>query len=497
MTKNIRTIIIMAAGILLLVLALVALSCDSCADDGGLLSGSDIPLLSGSDHSHLSSELTGMHLEYNESGELLAEGEELEYLRLTSGKGDYLIRYEGEEPVIESLSGLRLDKDFVDMAWYNAMSFGYSYTMHAGEGAEINLADFGLDPAALTIECKYTNGTSCRLFVGNEVTGSPSIYYFIMEGHDEVYLGQFDASFFQGDGYWLSEDIFGDDTEEVSIGTIKLTGSRFPEETALRPHTSGDKSDPYYGCKYIFTQPFTGRADDYLVTLLTDELTELVADSVLHAFPTDEEIAACGLDRPYAVVTHQRNGKEKVLRLAAKDATTLYAMADGVDCIFQLSADTMYMLAGLAPDQLRSPDIHVRYFDAVETIRITAGDEDYTFRLGRTPLETDNTLYEYRAYYGDTQLTLNHYKNLLQVFNSAAAVSYGGGRESDTPALTVTITYFEGFEAEQDIISYYPAGTRRYAVEINGQTGAIVGQMWVDQLLDSARLLSRDEAVTP
>lgn len=497
MTKNLKTIIIMAAGILLLVIALVALSCDSCKDGGGLLSGSDTPVLSGSDHSHLSSELTGMRLEYNESGELLAFGDELEYLRLTSDMGDYLIRYEGEEPVIESLSGLRLDKDFIDMAWYNALSFGYSYTLHAGEGTEINLADFGLDPAPLTVECKYTDGTTCRLFVGNEVTGSPSIYYFMMDGREGVYLGQFDTSFFQGDSYWVSEDIFGDDTEEVTIGTIKLSGSRFTEETVLRPHTSGDKSDPYFDCKYIFTQPFTGRADDYLVTLFTDELTELVADSIVHTFPTDEEIASCGLDKPYAVVTHQRNGKNHVLRLAAKDATTLYAMADGVDCIFQLSADTMYMLAGLSPELLRSPDIHVRYFDAVESIRITAGDEDYTFRLGRTPLETDNTLYEYRAYCGDTQLTLNHYKNLLQVFNGASAVSYGDARESDTPALTVTITYFEGFEAGQDIINYYPAGTRRYAVEINGETGAVVSQMWVDKLLDSARLLSRDEAVTP
>ncbi len=496
MTRNLRTIIIMAVGIVLLAAALFALTCDGCADDG-LLSPSDAPAVSDS-HSHTVSELSGMHLHKNETGELLVEGGELESLRLISDKGDYFIhRGEDGKLTIDSLSGLLLETDFIELTWYNAHSFGYSYSMYSEDGSPVKLADYGLDPVRLTVECRYADGSFCRLFVGNQVTGSPSIYYFMLEGRNEVFLNEFDASFFEGDSYWLDEDIFGDDGDEVTIGAIRLTGGAFPQETVLQPHQSGDKSDPYYGCKYVFTQPIACRADDYLITLLTDELTELVADETVLAFPDEAQLAQYGLDRPDAIVTHLRNGAAHTLRVSKHDASTLYVIADGVDCIFMLSADSFPMLASLTPDLLRAPEIHVRYFDSVESIRITAGSEDYLFRMERTPLETDNTLYEYRAFCGETQLTLNYYKNLLEIFNSATAVSYDGRNESDSPAVTVTVSYFDEFERDEDVIRYYPAGTRRYTVELDGQTGIVVSQMWLDKLVSSARLLSENQAVTP
>ena len=495
MSRNLKIIIIMLAGILLLSAALIALSCEDCGDDGLLqVSGSDA---ASSSDSHADSELEGAHLEYNESGERLVDGDELESLRLISSEGDYFIyRKDDGELTIDGLDKLRLETDFLETPWYNAHYFGYSYRIHYAEGA-VKLSDFGLDPVQLTIECTYSDGSFCRVFVGNEVTGSPNIYYFMLEGVEGVFLNEFDASFFQGDSYWVDEDIFGDDVDDVTIGTIRLTGSAFEQETVIEPHQSGDKSDPYYGSNYIFAKPFVCRADAYMMALLVDELTELVADDAVCAFPSDGEIAQYGLDQPYAVITHQRNGQQHVLRLAKYNATTLYAMADGVDCIFMLSADTFEVLAALSPELLRAPEVHVRYFDAIESIRIQSGDSDYLFRVERTPLETDSTLFEYRAYCGDSQLTLSYYKNLLEIFNSATSVSYGGQRQSDEPALTVTITYYDSFDCSSEVIRYYPAGTRRYLVDMNGDTGIIVGQMWLDKLLNGAELLSKNEAVTP
>jgi len=493
-SRNLKIIIFMLAGILLLVGALAALTCEGCGGSGGeLLSPSDIADISSSD---LPGEQSGVHMHYNDAGELLAYGDDITSLRLISDKGDYFIT-RGEDGLldIESLSGLLLETDFLELSWYNAMSFGYSYSIHSEE--ELKLADFGLDPAQLTIEVEYTDGSTCRLFVGSSIASSPNIYYFRFEGRDEIFVNEFDASFFQGDTYWLSDDIFGDDADDVTIGAIKLTGSAFEQETVIRPHSASDRSDPYYGSKYVFTEPFLCRADDYLMTLLTDELTELVAEEAVCAFPTKEELAAYGLDKPFAVIGHQRNGEWKKLHLARADATTMYAKADGVDCVFRLTSDVFAVLSMLTPDFLRAPEVHVRYFDAVESIRIRTADEDYLFRLERTPLETDETLFEYRAFCGDKQLTLSYYKSLLQVFNSAAAISYGGAADSDTPALTVTIEYFDGLERSSETIRYYPAGTRRYMVEIDGDKGIVVGQMWVDKLIESARLLSENQPVTP
>lgn len=492
MSRNLKTIIIIAAGILVLVIALIALSCEDCGSEPITVpedSVSDSDILSDSDHSSI-------HLHYNEEGERLVEGDDIESVRLISSEGDFFI-YRGSdgELTIQHLDDLLLETDFLELLWYNCHYFGYSYRIHSDD--VLNLADYGLDPAALTVECTYTDGTFCRLFVGNETAGNSEIYYFRMEGRDDVYLNLFDISFFQGEQYWLSDDIFGDDADDVTIGTMKLSGSAFDKEVVVSPNDAADKTSPYYGSKYVITSPFSCMADDYLITLLTNELTELVADEAVCAHPTADDLARYGLDKPYLVLTHQRNGREHVLRVAKADASTLYAKADGVDCIYELSADVFQVLALLTPDFLRAPEIHVRYFDTIESIRIQSDDCDYTFRLERTPIATDNTLYEYRAFFGDTGLTLNYYKNLLEVFNSAASVSYGGKRESDTPAATVTIRFFDGFERSEEVIRYYPAGTRRYLVQIDSRSDALVSQMWLDKLLESAELLSRNEAVTP
>jgi len=488
--RNFKIIIIMCAGILLLAGALIALSCEDCGSEP-VPSFSDV---SAGDIS--SSDEGGIHLHHNDSGELLAGGEELKYVRLISDKGNYLVTRGSDGTLtIDRLSDMLLETDFLDIMWYNALSFGYSYSIHADES--LKLSDFGLDPAALTIECEYTDGTFCRLFVGDEVSGSPGIYYFRMEGREDIFLNEFDAAFFQGDSYWVGDDIFGDDTDDVTIGRIRLSGSAFDRPITLERHNAGDKSDPFYDCNYIITSPYRGMADNYMTTLLTDELTELVADEAVCVHPSDSQIVQYGLDDPYAVITHQRDGTERILRVARADASTLYAMADGVDCIFMLDADSFEMISALSPESLRSSEVHVRYFDAVESMRIQAKGTDLTFTLRRTPLETDNTLFEYRAYYGDTQLGLNNYKNLLEIFNSAAVVSYDGQRESDTVTLKVTITYFDGLERKEEVIRYYPAGTRRHLAVIDGESSVVVGQMWIDKFLESAWALSRNEDVTP
>lgn len=502
LTKNLKMIIAASAGIVLMIVALLLLNCEGCAPDGengGAPSGGDF-IISGGDHDH-EHESADYYLEYNENNTLLVdrEGDELVSVRLVSEAGDYLLR-RGKDGglTLDPLDGLALNEDFLGLAWYNAASFGYSYRLRSAEGApEPTLSDYGLDPCRLALTSTYSDGSSATVRVGYNVGGNEDIYYFTMDGKEGIYTGEFSLSFFQTDSYWLSDDVFEDAADGVTIDRISLTGTQFPQQVKLQKTAAADRSDPMSGYDYTMTAPKRCAADDYQMSLLVGELDSLIASEAVCAHPSAAQLKEYGLDSPYAAVEHERSGKRRTLLLSRKDATTLYAATERRDVVYELSADSYPTLAALSRDSLRSTDVHVRYFQAIETIRVQADGIDLTFRVERTPLATDETLFEYRAYYGERQLTLTNYKGLLEVFNGAAAISFEGGSASGEPYMTVTLGYFDGFARSQEAIRYYPAGTRRYLVDAESAGGAVVSSMWLERFIEDAQRLARDETVAP
>lgn len=505
MTANKKLIIALGVAIALLALLISLLSCDSCESfEIAAQSGSDVgdgahEHASGSDAVSESDGEGHVHIIKNDSGELLIdrESDEQQSVTLTNESGVYHIARDSAsgELAIGELSGLPLNTDFIELLWYNTLTIGYSYRIEAEEKPA--LSDYGLDNPAARVKCVYSDGSAAGFSIGGGVAGNEDIYYFALDGSDEIYITAFDAVFFQGDQYWLSDDIFGDYGDKPAIDNLELSGGTFDGTLKISSNRATDKSEALYGFDYVVTSPVSAAADDYRMSLLTDELSGLLASEAVCARPTAAQLAGYSLDKPYAVISHTRDGRRCRILLAKKDASTIYAKADGADVVYELSAEIYTTLAALNGDYLRSTQIHVRYFETIERISVKAPNIDLAFSVERQPLSTDNTLYEYRAFCGEKQLTLSYYQNLLEVFNGAAAVSYGGKKASDTPAMTVSIEFFDGYKRKSETIEYYPAGTRRYLCLANGGGDGVVGSMWLDKFLEDARKLSANEAVTP
>jgi len=399
---------------------------------------------------------------------------------------------------IAELAGIPLNTDFLEAVWYYSTTISYSHCITPPADGSISLADFGLDAPQATFTTLYADGTGNEVRIGSEIGSESDTYYFQIDSDPNIYVTELDLAFFLGEKYWISDDLFGTSYEgDAVITKIGINLLQDGDRMVIVPHSSSDKSDPFCGYNYIFTAPEKCAADNYAMSNLVDELLWLTAYEAIVAYPTAADLAAYGLDAPYAILDVVRSGEQHSLRIAKYDYNTLYAMVDDVPVIYQLDTSTNEILAALSMKSLRSSDVHIRYFDAIESFTVSFGGKEYVFRTERIPLNGDSELYEYYSYYGSTPLSLSNFKAMLEVFNHAAASEYTSSSNSSDPYLTIVIRYFDSFGRADETITYTPNGTRRYLCRINGVGSANVTEMWMDKFTASVLTLAAGETVIP
>ncbi len=401
------------------------------------------------------------------------------------------------EIYIKELSGIPVNRDFVEIAWYAITYISYSnaITLKPEEGQ--TLAQFGLETPQATVTTLYADGTGNTVRIGSTISSDSTVYYFMLDDDPTVYTSEFDVPFFQNHKYWVSDDMFQtgyDDTADISRIAIEFCETG--EKAVIVPHTASDRSDPFCNYDYIFTAPERCAANDYAMSVFIDELSWLTAYEAVEIYPSDEKIAEYGLDKPYAILELIRNGIDHRLTLARHSADVLYALVDDLPVIYQIDTAGGDMLAALSMQALRSTDVHIRYFDAIESLTVSFGGEEYVITTERTAMNGSSELYEYRSYFGGEQIELSNYKALLEIFNQATAAQYGGKPGSD-PELTVVIDYFDSFGRGSETITYTENGARRYLCQINGSGTANVSAMWLDKFTAAVQAFAAGETVTP
>lgn len=466
---------------------------------GGLLA---LLLLGGGDnHDHEHDHISSTDAPVSDENELLIyrDSSEMERMVLTNSSGTFTMQRGTDGKLfIKELAGMPQNSDFIEMVWYTPISLGYTDSIRLPADS-INLADYGLAPPAATVKAYFTDGTQALISIGSAVLNSEDTYYFTLEGDNTVYATQFDSALFLDSRYWLSDNIFSAeyDEEEAVISKISIKLAEMKKPIVITPHTPKDKGDPYYSYDYVITSPELCAADNYFMSEFIYELSWLTAYDTVAVNPDEKTLAQYGLNKPYAVLDIVRNGKKHTLSLAYYDYSNVFATVDDLPIIYQIDTDSNPALGSLSYQTIRSADVHVRYFDAIESITVKYGKTAHNFRLERTRMNGESELYEYHAFSGKQELDLSSYKSLLEIFNLCAAAGYSDKEPEGDPALTVVIDYFDSFDRGSDTITYTETDTRRYLCRINGEGSAVVTSMWLDKFISSAEALAAGESVAP
>ncbi len=363
-------------------------------------------------------------------------------------------------------------------------------------------ADFGFDEPLAVVTVTYTDKSTFSFELGNQEPNQ-SGYYFRKTGESAIYL--VDTTFAQtltlpSTSYIglnlitepaVRED---DDTGEVQLMGLELSGSVRPQAVSLRYQQAGDSDDYTSLSKYMVTAPYLRAAKGDIKDWKTG-LNTLTASGVAAAHPTADQLKEYGLDSPYSIArltfavyaetdgtATTYNEQTLTLRLGGKDEDgAYYAMLDGVDVVYRVTASNVPW-AEMTYDDIATPLLFTKNIQQVSAVSITL--DGVTTRFELTHYEnaesTDETLtvtVDGTVY--PTEDFRKFYEVLMQVTRFSGTDGAAGSGE---PYLVVRLDPVDdGAVVEAKL---YPQTTNRYICVMQDGDTYLVSASKVDNVVN-------------
>ncbi|MBR5502645.1 MAG: DUF4340 domain-containing protein [Oscillospiraceae bacterium] len=252
---------------------------------------------------------------------------------------------------------------------------------------KVDLARYGLtDPraqATVTLE----DGSSYTVSVGDRAPSENYCYYTVSTEPDVVYAtreSQFTTCL--DDVYGLVNRLLAphtggnrssnDETDVADWFEFTVTdGTRYRIERVKGGYVDG--ADIYY--HYKQTMPLEGNVLGTRVQEVFSRLMQFSASSAVIYHPTEEQIAQCGLDKPFTELVIGYKEEAATIRFARmENSTNYYAYKEGIDAIWVV-ADYMITWMDLQPRSMISTYVAAPAADEVAKLDITAYGKSWSF----------------------------------------------------------------------------------------------------------------------
>lgn len=455
------------------------------------------------DHTH-SSDTSDTSEEEDNSGTLIDEAQEdLQKIVFSNEKAKYTATVDSEagEVVFSELKGLPVNSTFMEYIWYGVAQMSYYDVVTTTDAEDYKAADYGLDEPALTVTATFEGGKKYKYYAGNQVPGQEDdVFYVLLDGDKNVYSCALDTAFFMGNNYFLSDDVFYtydkdlENESDITIGNITLSGDEFNGKFVMKVNRESNKSNPFCGYDYVVTSPINWPAKLSSSALLVHELTYMTASDAVVLNPTKKQLKQYGLDTPSVTISFTRNGKACTLYCGNITKTAMYVMLKDQPIIYELDVDGLDMLNKLSPETIYSDRALSISVETISAIKIKTSDFTKSISVSREDKSTgasestdDTALYTYSVKADGKDKEYSAYVNLVKQINNGTVQKWNVKKPSGKAEVTVTISYFDNFKREDDVIKFYKYNDRTYAVVWGDYPINTVSATWLNQMLDNAQ----------
>ncbi len=489
MSKRIKNLLIAGSVILVLAVAMVVLLTLPQAEEPGDTTDADEAIV------------------------LLEKGEDITVSSVDvtyDGEAFRLYVDEDGQWAIEGYEDLPVDASAIDTLT------GYFLTLEADKlvvESTDSPEDFGLDTPSATYTVTYQDGSTFSFEVGNMEPGGDG-YYFRQQDDENIYLiGTYKAGLFRSDvRTYVNKTLVttptineGDENGASIIIQAELSGSVRDQAITLHSITEETADEfPYYG--YYISSPYrVGISTDSELETIIGELRTVDAlhAEILH--PTAEQIQACGLSDPYSQLsidlaietyTEDKNGNKTystynpqsyTVRFGNQDENGYYyAMLDGVNAIYAVTADAVPWIA-YQYDDIASNVLFMLDIVDIASVSITYDEQPHTFELTHLDnvAEGEETM---KVALDGQSLDVTQFRRLYQVLMNMPRV--GSATKPDKePAVIIELVNTAGESVVR--ANLYKDSANTYACEqLNGEVYAVAASTVENLIEQTDRYLS-------
>lgn len=343
-----------------------------------------------------------------------------------------------------------------------------------------DLSKYGLDYPKAVVSLDFEEGEDIEISFGIRSPSDENLIY--CEANGFVFLVN----------YYTVEDIFSNPKDFAELELISNSGESieqitiergdFDEPVVLRylsRYANADEGMVYdETLMYEFVSPFQLMVDPKKGKKLYSGLMPLQMDSCEFVEKSADNLNICGFDTPTARISFSVSGVDYVLTIGGKleDGTGYYAILSDVDGIYSISEKNAFW-ATFSLSEVVSLSGVTPYILGCESVEVTADGTKHVFVNNQNRFSLNGNLleeYTFRLFF-ETLSELTADELYTQQANGALK-------------LTVRFNYNDEYSAlygrEYDEYSLYDCDSRKYVMNLNGDTVFKVNAVSVQKIFD-------------
>ncbi len=407
---------------------------------------------------------------------------------------------EGETTVEWALEGY--DPSLIASSSVNAAADSLA-TIYATREMEDLSLDYGLDTPSVTATVTMRDGSSYKVFVGDQAPDG-SGYYLKVSDSEKVYLvatgsiNNFDTTpeklanavivstpVLDENTKTADKKYFDEDGNLASFDSIHISGSKYGKSVTLLPLEDNEMA------QFIIDMgSYTRYADTDAVTEMYGIMTNgLVAIDTYKLKPTKADISKYRLNKPEVEITLKYgSGTTKMIASMYDEEQNYYAvMIDGRDAVYAVTADALSMLE-LSIEDFYNQFVFLEYIYDFSKIKIETPDKTYNFALSYDEDEEELTATESGKPIDD-ELFSAYYQHIVTIAPTAQS-EYVSGKA----AYKATFTY-EDTDKSTRVLELIKQTDRRYLVKVDGIEMGLVNSTIYDHLVDYVQHIMDEKGI--
>lgn len=443
----------------------------------------------------------------------LVNGKEadLEYVHIKNQKDDYIINRQAEERW-----GIKEIMDYEQTYYLYTETVPMACNIVASSIVEENSKDlsiYGLVNPEVTVKVKFKDKDEKSVSLGN-LSPDGKVRYGIETGEKTVYAfpnTAFKNFYFTKYDYVNKELIKGFDPEQPNeipiINEMIVSRPDLEKPIILKKFQEGELSKNATSQSYIYMQSpvksliSESAAQDYVFGNFG-----IMAEKIVSAKPTKEQLAEYGFDKPTSEFTVRYNDTTTLKIITGKgiecehnpdekldghkhEIVSYYAKKENSDQIFVVKATDMRWM-GLQPKDIISSVAVLESILDINSIDITleGTTNNLTFVRGEDPKDVN----QFKSTLNKKEVDIAKAKAYMQLCQLTSIQDVNKKQVNANPTATIKYNYTSG---KSDVIDIYILEDRTCVLSVNGNKAFIGRPGYVDKLIKEMQNLTSGKEV--